>query len=62
MSKKSFLEKILRLESEKETHYSVMTRDLYNKVLADVEEAKSDVKKKPLHYSQLKELSVLEIC
>ena len=57
--KEILLENILRLESDKESNYSV-TRALYYKVLAEVEEAESAVKKKPLQYRRLKRFNMLE--
>jgi hypothetical protein len=40
-----FMEKLLDSEKDKESQYNVMKRDTYNQLLAEVEEAKSAVKK-----------------
>jgi hypothetical protein len=56
-----FMEKLLTLETDKESHYSVITRDSYCKILVKVEEAKSAVKKTFLEYRRLKSFDVFEI-
>ena len=55
-----FMDKLLTLETDKESHYNIMTRDTYCKLLAEVEEAKSAVKKTSLQYRRLKRFDVLE--
>ena len=55
------MEKLLTLETAKESQYNIMTRDSYCKLLAGVEEAKSAVKKTSLQYRMLKSFDVLEI-
>lgn len=55
------MENILCLETEKESHYSVMTGTFYNEVLAEFEEAKSP-EKRALQYRQLKRFTVLKLC
>jgi hypothetical protein len=55
------MEKLLTLEKDKESHYSVITRNSYCKLLAEAEEAKSSVKKTSLQYRRLKKFDVLEI-
>jgi hypothetical protein len=47
-------------EKDKESHYRVITRNSYCKLLADAEEAKSAVKKVSLHYRGLEGFDVLE--
>jgi hypothetical protein len=54
------MEKLLTLEKDKESHYSVITRNSYCKLLAEAEEAKSAVKTS-LQYRRLKRFDVLEI-
>jgi hypothetical protein len=56
-----FMEKLLTLETDKVSHYSIMTRDTYCKLLTEVEEAKSAVKKTSLQYRRLKRFDVLKI-
>jgi hypothetical protein len=56
-----FMEKLLTLQKDKESHYNIMTRDTYCNLLAEVEEAKSAVKKMSLNYRRLKRFDVLEI-
>jgi hypothetical protein len=46
--------KLLDSEKHKQSHYNVMTRDAYNQLLAEAEEAKSAVKKTSLQYRRLK--------
>jgi hypothetical protein len=55
------MEKLLDSDKDKESQYNVMKRDAYNQLLAEVEEAKSAVKKTSLQYRQLKRFHVLEI-
>ena len=55
-----FLEKLLSLE-RKENHYFVMKRNEYDKLLAEVEEAKAAVKKTPLQYRRMKRFDVIAI-
>jgi hypothetical protein len=55
------MEKLLTLERDKESHYNIMTRDTYCKLLAEVAEVKSAVKKTSLQYRRLKSFDVLEI-
>lgn len=62
LRKELFLEQILRLESEKDSHYMAMTREVYNSILAEVEHAKSALKKTPVHHRRLKRFNVLKIC
>jgi hypothetical protein len=45
-----FMQKLLRVEKDKESHYSVITKNSYCKFLAESEEAKSPVKKTSLQY------------
>lgn len=59
--KERFFKEIIRLENEKDSHYNAMTKDVYNKLLTEVEEAKSAAKKTPLQYRRLKRFNVLEI-
>jgi hypothetical protein len=56
-----FIDKLLDSEKGKESQYNIMTRDAYNQLLTEVEEAKSAVKKTPLQYRRLKRFDVLEI-
>ncbi|XP_039312990.1 KRAB-A domain-containing protein 2-like [Solenopsis invicta] len=55
-----FLEELLTLE-RKESHYNVMKRDEYDKLLAESEEAKAAIKKTPLQYRRVKRFDVFEI-
>ncbi|XP_039303442.1 KRAB-A domain-containing protein 2-like [Solenopsis invicta] len=55
-----FLEELLTLE-RKESHYNVMKRDEYDKLLAETEEAKAAIKKTPLQYRRVKRFDVFEI-
>jgi hypothetical protein len=55
-----FMDKLLTLETDKESHYNIMARDTYCKLLAEVEGAKSAVKKTSLQYRRLKRFDVLE--
>ena len=48
------MEKLLILEKDKESHYNATTRDCYCKLLAEVEEAKSAVRKTSLQYRRQK--------
>jgi hypothetical protein len=54
-----FMEKLLTLD--KDSHYNIMTGDIYCKLVAEVEEVKSAVKETSLQYQRLKTLDVLEI-
>jgi hypothetical protein len=56
-----FMEKLLDSEKDKESQYNLMKRDTYNQLLAEVEEAKSAVKKTSLQYRRLKRFDVLRI-
>lgn len=55
-----FLESLLDREKDKESHFNVITRDTYDKLVEEVEEAKSATRKTPLHYRRLKRFDVLE--
>ena len=55
------MEKLLTLEKDKESHYNGIMRDNYCKLLAEVEEAKSVVKKTSLQCLKLKRFDVLKI-
>ena len=55
------MEKLLTLQKDKERHYSVITRNTCCKLLAEVVEAKSVLKKPSLQYRRLKVFDVLEI-
>lgn len=57
-----FIQKLLSLESDKGfRNYNVMTRDVYNQLLTDVEEAKSATKKTQRQYRRLKRFDILYI-
>jgi hypothetical protein len=45
-----FMQKLVTVEKDKESHYSVITRNSYCKLLAEAEEAKSAMKKTSLQY------------
>jgi hypothetical protein len=57
-----FMEKLLDSEKHKQSQYNVMTRDAYNQLLAEVEKAKSAVKKTSSQYRRFKRFYVLETC
>ena len=56
-----FMQKLLTVEKDKESHYCVITRNSYCKLLAEAEEAKSALKKTSLQYRGLESFNVLEI-
>lgn len=58
--KERFLEKVLSLEENKESHFNVMPRDIYNKLLNEYEEAKASSRKTPRQYRRVKRFNVLE--
>ena len=55
------MQKLLTVQKDKESHYSVITRNSYCKLLAEAEEAKSAVKKMSLQYRGLENFDVLKI-
>lgn len=61
--KQQFLERILKKEEneKKENHYTVMTGDVYNKLMTEVQEAELAVKKTPLQYRRFKRFRVVEV-
>lgn len=56
-----FLEEILRSETEKSTHFNVMTKEKYLLLMQEVEEAKKVEKKTPLQQRRLNRFDVVEI-
>lgn len=61
--KERFLEKMLQKEDteKKENHYNVMTRDLYYKLMAEVEEAELTAKRTPLQRRRLRRFRIIEV-
>jgi hypothetical protein len=57
-----FMQKLLTVEKDRESQYSVITRNSYCKLLVEAEEAKSAAKKTSLQYRGLESFDVLEIC
>jgi hypothetical protein len=55
-----FMEELLTLEKDKQSHYNATTRDCYCKLLTKIEEAKSAVKKTSLQYRRQKMFNALE--
>ncbi|XP_043284072.1 KRAB-A domain-containing protein 2-like isoform X2 [Venturia canescens] len=59
--REKFLAEILKSESEKSTHFNVLTREKYMELIKEVEEAQKTEKKTSLQQRRLKRFNILEI-